>query len=65
MLASCAAPRVLRGRDDGRLDAPALRRPGPHLDPHHQLGARGQPRRPRRDLQAPGHHRVGVTLIPS
>ncbi len=25
------APRVLRGCDDGRLDAPALRRPGPHL----------------------------------
>ena len=62
MLASCAAPRVLRGRDDGRLYAPALRRPGPYLDVHRQLGALGQPRRPRRDLQAPGYHRVGVTL---
>ena len=32
-----------------------------HLDPHHQRGARGQPGRARRDEQAAGHHRVGVS----
>ena len=32
-----------------------------HLDPDHQRGARGQPRGPRRDEQAAGHHRVGVS----
>ena len=31
------------------------------LDPHHQRGARGQPGGPRRDEQAAGHHRVGVS----
>ena len=34
-----AAPGVQRGRDDGRLDPGALRRPGQDLDPHHQRGA--------------------------
>ena len=33
-----AAPGVLRGRDDGGLDAGALRRAGQDLDPHHQRG---------------------------
>ena len=34
-----AAPGLVRGRDDRRLDAPALRRAGPDLHPHHQRGA--------------------------
>ena len=55
-----AAPGVVRGRDDRRLGAGALRRAGEDLDPHHQRGARGQPGRARRDQQAPRHHRVGV-----
>ena len=38
-----------------------LRRDRADLHPHHQRGARGQPGRPRRDQQAAGHHRVGVT----
>ena len=37
-----------------------VRRPGAHLHPDHQRGGRGQPRRPGRDEQAPGHDRVGV-----
>ena len=32
-----------------------------HLHPHHQRGARGQPGGARRDEQAAGHHRVGVS----
>ena len=56
-----AASGVERGRHDRRLVAPALRPARPHLHPHHQRGARGQPRRPRRHQQAAGHHRVGVT----
>ncbi len=57
-----AAPGELRGRDDGGLVAPPLRRAGHHLDPHHQRGARGEPGRARRDEQAAGHHRVGVSI---
>ena len=60
-----AAPGVVRGRDDRRLDPGALRRARQDLDPHHQRGARGQPGRARRDEQAAGHHRVGVTRRPS
>ncbi len=56
-----AAAGVVAGRDDGRLDAGPLRRAGADLDADHQRGARGQPGRARRDLQASGHHRVGVT----
>ena len=52
-------PVSVRGRDDRRLVAHAVRRAGPHLDPHHQRGARGQPGRARRDEQAARHHRVG------
>ena len=33
---------------------------GAHLEPHHQRGARHQPRRPRHHEQAAGDHRVGV-----
>ena len=50
-----------RRRDDRRLDAPALRRARPHLEPHHERGPRGQPRRARRHVEAAGHHRVGVS----
>jgi GMP synthase (glutamine-hydrolysing) len=32
----------------------------PGSPPHHQRGARGQPRGPRRDVEAPRHDRVGV-----
>ncbi|VXB81993.1 hypothetical protein FRIGORI9N_430026 [Frigoribacterium sp. 9N] len=56
-----AASGVVRGRDDGRLDASALRRAGPHLEPHHERGGRRQPRRARRHLQAPGNDRMGMT----
>lgn len=56
-----AAPGLLRGRHDGRLVAPAVRDAGEDLHPHHQRGRRRQPRRPRRDEQAAGDHRVGVT----
>ena len=57
------APGVLRGRDDGGLDAGAVRRAGQDLHPHHQRGDRGQPRGARRHQQAAGHHRVGVTHL--
>ena len=52
---------VVGGRDDRRLDPRPLRRAREDLHPHHQRGARGQPGRPRRDEQAAGHHRVGVS----
>ena len=43
-----------------RLGAPALRRLGPHQHPHHQRGARRQPRVLRRVVEAlPASHRVG------
>ncbi len=56
-----AAPGHLRGRDDRRLGAPALRGAGEDLDPDHQRGGRGQPGHRRHHVEAPGHHRVGVT----
>ena len=37
-----------------------LRRPGPHLQPDRQRGARGEQGRLRHHQQATGHHRVGV-----
>ena len=43
------------------LGAPALRRAGAHLHAHHQRRARGQPGGARLHLQAPRHHRVGVS----
>ena len=55
-----AAPGLLRGRDDRRLVAAAVRRARADLHPDHQRGRRGQPRGARRDQQAAGHHRVGV-----
>ena len=51
-----------RGRDDGRLDPRALRRARTDLDADHQRGARGEPGRPGRHVQAARHHRVGVAL---
>ena len=36
---------------------------GAHLQPHHQRGARRQPRRLRHQLQAARHDRVGVTEL--
>ena len=41
-------------------------RPRARLHPHHQRGRGGEPRGLRHQLQAPGHHRVGVrrTRIP-
>ena len=56
-----AAPGHLGGRDDRRLGAPAVRRHGADLDPHHQRGGRDQPGHHRHHLQAAGHHRVGVS----
>ena len=38
-----------------------VRRAGAHLEPDHERGARGQPRRARRHVEAAGHHRVGVS----
>ena len=48
-----AAPGHLRGRDDRRLGAPALRRAGAHLDPDHQRGRRDQPGHPRHHRPSP------------
>ena len=56
-----AASGLIGGRDDRRLDPPAVRRARPHLEPHHERGPRGQPGRARRHVEAPGHHRVGVS----
>ena len=58
-----AAPGVVGGRHDRRLDPGALRRAGEDLHPDHQRGARGQPGRARRHEQAAGHHRVGVSPV--
>ncbi len=55
-----APPGLQRGRHDRRLEPPAVRRARAHLDPHHQRGRRGQPRRPRHHQQAARHDRVGV-----
>ena len=54
---------VERGRHDRRLEPPALRGARAHLDPHHQRGRRGQPRRPRHHEQAPRHDRMGVVEL--
>ena len=58
-------PGVVRRRDDRRLDPPSLRRARQDLEPHHQRGARGQPGRARRHVEAAGHHRVGVKGTPT
>ena len=47
-------------RDDRRLGASALRPAGDDLEPNHQRDPRRQPCRPRPELEAAGHDRVGV-----
>ncbi len=51
-----------RGRHDRRLGPPAPRPARAPVEPDHQRGPRRQPRRLRHHLQAPRHHRMGVTL---
>ncbi len=46
-------PGLLRGRDDGGLVPAALRGARPDLQPHHQRGARRQPRRAGRRPRSP------------
>ena len=55
----------LRGRDDGRLGAPAVRPARGDLVAHHQRDPRRQPRRARPLLEAAGDDRVGVALTRS
>ena len=55
------ARRHLHRRHDGGFLPLPPRRAGPRRHPHHQRGQRHQPRRLRRDQQAAGHDRVGVT----
>ena len=55
-----AAAGLVRGRDDRGLDPGAVRGAGADLDPDHQRGARGEPGRARRHVEAAGHDRVGV-----
>ncbi len=50
-----------RRRHDRRLGPPALRPGRADGLAHHQRGRRGEPGGARRDLEAPGHHRVGVS----
>ena len=52
--------RDLRGRDDRRLGAAALRPPGARVEPDHQRGPGRQPRRPGHQLEASGDDRVGI-----
>ncbi len=56
-------PGHLRGRDDRRLGAAALRRARADLHPDHQRGGRDQPGDAGRHQQAARHHRVGVAAI--
>ena len=48
--------RQLRGRHDRRLGTPALRRAGPHQQPHRQRSGRREPSGVRHHQQAPRHH---------
>ncbi len=50
------------GLHDRALGAPAARTAGARVQPHHQRGARHQPRRLRHQRQAAGDDRVGVAL---
>ena len=52
----------LRGRDDRRLGAPAVRPDRDDLEPDHQRDPRGEPGRARRLLEAARHDRVGVSF---
>ena len=50
---------------DRRLGRTALRAAQEGVGPHHQRSARHQPRRLRRQQQAAGDHRVGVSAVPN
>src|SRR5207247_1485655 len=52
------------GRDDGRLGAAPLRPARAHLEPHHQRGEGRQSGGLRYFVEAPVHHRVGVSGSP-
>ena len=55
------AVREHRRLHDGRLEPPAVRAAGAHLDADHQRGEGRQPRGLRHQLQAAGDDRMGVT----
>ena len=63
---NACALRVVESSDGMTADwGPPVPRPAPaDLQPHHQPGARDQPRRPRHQLQAPRDDRVGVSRAP-
>jgi hypothetical protein len=48
-------------RHDRRLGAPPARLAAENLQPHHQRGARGQPRGLGHQFQAAGDHRMGIS----
>ena len=52
--------RPLDRRHDGRLGAPARRRAGAHVEPHHQRGARRESGGLRHLVEAARDHRVGM-----
>ena len=54
------ARRHQRRGNDGRLEPPAIRGTGAHLQPDRQRGAGSEPGGLRHHEQAAGHHRVGV-----
>src|SRR5690606_38856655 len=56
-----AAAGLVGGCHDRGLDTAALRAACPHLEPHHQRGGRREPGRARRDVEAAGHDRMGVS----
>ncbi len=49
------------GRHDSRLGAPATRVSGHRVQPHHQPREGRKPRGLRHQLQASGHHRMGIS----
>ena len=61
MTRSCLPGSHQPGRDDGRLVPVSARGPGPGVGPHRQRGGWGQPGGVRRELEAAGHDRMGMT----
>ena len=59
----CHPLRADDGLHDGRLVQIPLRPAGQNLQPHHQRGEGHEPLRLRHLLQAPSHHRVGVSPV--
>ena len=59
----CHPLRADDGLHDGRLVQIPLRPAGQNLQPHHHRGEGHQPLRLRHLLQAPSHHRVGVSPV--